>query len=273
MGHALVRRRPPAALAPFVEAIWHFSGSFAHARERVLPTGSFQLLVNLHEDELRSYHGDGLGELRATAGAALGGAFDAHFAIDTAEQRNIAGVAFRPGGTWPFFREPASETGGQHLALELLWGGAGARVRERLCDAHVRGGPEAVITALGAILLERAVRPLDRVPLVRFAVDALADRPVSAVTASIGLSPRRFIARFHHLVGLTPKRWVRVRRFQQVVRAVADGRPVRWAALAAACGYFDQSHLIHDFRAFSGVCPTAYRPRTPGDGNHIVLAE
>lgn len=196
-----------------------------------------------------------------------------HFATDTAEQRNIAGVAFRPGGTWPFFREPASETGGQHVALDLLWGAAGARVRERLCEAHARGGPEATIAALGAILLEQVVRPLDPDPLVRFAVAALADRPVSDVTASIGVSARRFIARFHDVVGLTPKRWVRVRRFQQVVGAVGGGRPVRWAAVAAACGYFDQSHLIHDFRAFSGVCPTAYRPRAPGDGNHVVLAE
>jgi AraC-like DNA-binding protein len=270
---AFVSRPPPPPLAPFVAAIWHFRGSFAHHRERVLPTGGFQLLVNLHEDELRSYHGPGYQELRRTAGAALGGAFDAHFAIDTAEQKNIAGVAFRPGGTWPFFRAPASETGGQHLALDLLWGAPGARLRERLCEAHARGGPEAVIAALGRALLERVSRPLAPEPLVEHAIAALADRPVSAVTASLGISPRAFIARFRDVVGLTPKRWARVQRFQAVVRAVAAGRPVRWAGVAAACGYFDQSHLIHDFRAFSGVCPTEYRPRSPGDGNHLILAE
>lgn len=273
MSMAFARRPPPAALAPFVDAIWHFSGDFAHARERVLPTGGFQLLVNLAEDELRSYHGAGYRELRRTAGAALGGGFDEHFAIDTAEQRNIAGVSLKPGGTWPFFRQPASETGGRHLALDLLWGAPGARVRERLCEAHARGGAPAVIAALGAILLERVVRPLEPDPLVRFALGALTDRPVSFVTASLGMSPRRFIARFHDVVGLTPKRWVRVQRFQNVLRAIAAGRPVRWADVAAACGYFDQSHLIRDFRAFSGVCPTSYRARSPGDGNHVVLAE
>jgi AraC-like DNA-binding protein len=268
-----VSRPPPQPLLPFVAAIWHFSGSFAHARERVLPTGSYQILVNLDADELRSWHGPGYRELQRIRGAALGGAFDEHFAIDTAEQKSIAGVTFRPGGVWPFFREPATETRARHLELETLWGAAGRTVRERLCEALARGGPEAVIAALGRILVERAVRPLARDALVEHAVRSLTERPVGEVVSSVGLSPRRFIARFSEHVGLTPKRWVRVARFQAVVREIAAGRPVRWASVAAACGYFDQSHLIRDFRAFSGVAPTEYRPRAPGDGNHVVLAE
>lgn len=54
-----VVRRPSAALAPFVESFWLFEGELPHARERILPSGTMQLLVNRHEDELRSYDGEG----------------------------------------------------------------------------------------------------------------------------------------------------------------------------------------------------------------------
>src|SRR3984893_9100332 len=81
---------------------------------------------------------------------------------------------------------------------------------------------------------------------------------IAAVADRIGLSARRFIDVFRKEVGLTPKLFCRVRRFQKVLRLVQRGRPVAWADVALDCGYYDQAHFIHDFRAFSGLTPTAY---------------
>jgi methylphosphotriester-DNA--protein-cysteine methyltransferase len=72
-------------------------------------------------------------------------------------------------------------------------------------------------------------------------------------------------------VGLTPKRFARVRRFGRVLQSIELGRPVAWSQVAASCGYFDQAHLIHDFREFSGMNPTLYRPRGQGDRYHAVV--
>ncbi len=125
---AFVVRTPSPALAPFVASLWHFeaaSGELPHARERILPAGTMQLLVNLDEDQLRSYHGEDHTELRSTRGAALAGPYAEHFAIDTAEQRAIMGVSFKPGGAYPFFPAPADAMRAIDVELDQLWGATG----------------------------------------------------------------------------------------------------------------------------------------------------
>jgi AraC-like DNA-binding protein len=264
-----VVRPPSPPLAPFVEHLWHFEGELAHARERVLPSGQLQLLVNLHEDELRWYDGAGYATAHRGGGAALCGAFTHHFAIDTAEQRHICGVNFKPGGAAPFVRPPVGALEGTHVAAGDLWGRDGATLRERLCEAPIAA---AALARLDAFLVARAVRPLAPDPAVAFAVGAL-DRgaPVAAVGDRLGLAPARLIRRFAAAVGLPPKRFARLRRFNRVLVAAPAGRGVDWARVAVDCGYYDQAHLIHEFRAFSGLAPTAYRPRAPGELRHVRL--
>ncbi|MBA3548045.1 MAG: AraC family transcriptional regulator, partial [Nannocystis sp.] len=109
-------------------------------------------------------------------------------------------------------------------------------------------------------------------PALRLAIAALErDVPVAAVGEQLGLSPRRLIDVFAARVGMTPKRFARLRRFQRVLSAISGARPPPWAELALQCGYFDQAHLIHEFRAYSGLHPTAYAARGPGGHNHVVL--
>jgi AraC-like DNA-binding protein len=264
-------RAPPPGLAPFIDAIWYCAGEYGHTRERVLPSGAMQLLVNLREDELRWYDGAGYATVHRSRGAVLAGVFARHIAIDTDEQREIVGVAFRPGGAAPFLSAPADVAYETHLELDTLWRRDGAVLRERLLDA---GSPEAMLRTLEAVLLARAARAFERDPAVMYALGAF-DRGarVGDVTTRLGMTPRRFIQRFAAGVGLTPKRYARVRRFQRVLDALAAGRGVDWARVAVACGYFDQAHLIRDFRAFSGVSPTGYGPRSGAGRHHVPIVE
>jgi AraC-like DNA-binding protein len=96
-------------------------------------------------------------------------------------------------------------------------------------------------------------------------------RRVSDVSGEIGLSPRRFIEVFKQQVGLTPKLFCRVRRFQRVLRRIYRREEVEWADLALSCGYFDQAHFIHDFKAFSGINPTAYVAAGGRHQNHVPI--
>jgi AraC-like DNA-binding protein len=267
----MILRTPSPALAPFVASLWHYedAGELAHARERILPDGTMQLLVNLHEDELRSYHGADLAHERRTRGATIAGIHAGHFAIDTAEQRSIVGISFRPGGAFPFFAPPADALRETDVELDQVWGREGALLRERLLEQPT---PAARLAALEATLLARAVRPLTPDPALQIAIAALErDVPVATVGERLGLSPRRLIAAFTAQVGMTPKRFARVRRFQRVLTTLATEHPAPWAELALQCGYFDQAHLIHEFRSFSGLHPTAYAARDPGGRNHVVL--
>jgi AraC-like DNA-binding protein len=89
----------------------------------------------------------------------------------------------------------------------------------------------------------------------------------------IAMSSKRFIERFKADVGVTPKRYCRLLRFQRVVSHAHQSAPTDWAGLALDCGYFDQAHLIHEFREFSGLTPTAYEAHRTTFQNHVTFLQ
>jgi AraC-like DNA-binding protein len=92
---------------------------------------------------------------------------------------------------------------------------------------------------------------------------------VRDVARATGLSERRFSQVFRESVGLSPKVWCRVQRFQRAVRQLHAGRDLPWADLALDCGFYDQSHFANEFRAFSGIDASTYSARRTKWANHI----
>ncbi|WP_437827731.1 helix-turn-helix domain-containing protein [Sorangium sp. So ce1153] len=276
---------PPPPLTRFVSQLWYYATpELPHLLERVLPSGAVNLLINIAEDELRWYDDptgvaavDGAPSpprCHRLSGIAVCGARAEHITIDTAEQREVMGAEFTPGGAFPFFGVDVEAFGGAHVSLEAIWGREADLVRERVLEAKT---PEARLRALESALAARLLRPRAppaRDPAVDFALAAFADpsraSTVADVTGQLGMSAKRFIRSFTEQVGLTPKRYCRVRRFQQVISAIERGERVSWAGVAAACGYYDQAHFIHDFRAFAGLTPTEYVARRR-ERNHVRL--
>lgn len=268
-------RRPAPPLDAAIERLWYCRApQRPFGLERVLPNGGPQLIVNLAQDETRTYHGADLGERRTMSGTILGGVATQSLVIDTREQEHVLGVSFRPGGTRAFAVEPASVLVDLDVPLDTLWGRSDVqRLRDEALSAAT---PEAALDALEAALGRRWT---DRQvhPAVLFALRAFGRRPTVArvgdVTAAVGLSPKRFIDRFALDVGVTPKRYCRLLRFRHAVsRAHASAR-VDWSAVAADGGYSDQAHLIHDFRAFSGLTPTQYEAARTAFPNHVTFLQ
>ena len=253
---SLVSRRPCALLRPFVEGLWiaeeYIPGS--HRRERILPTGESALIIDLREG--------------GTAG--FSGPHSESFVIDVASEFFVAGVQFTPGGAFPFFDPPMAELTNHQVPLDRLWGGFANELREQVLASS---SAEARLDTIERVLLSR-LRPGRALhPAVDYAVRRLqhGGEPVGQVVRRIGLSHRRFLDLFAGQVGLTPKRFARVRRFQRVVQQVHAGRPVNWAEVAASCGYFDQAHFIREFAEFSGVNPSTYVAAAGAHANHVAL--
>jgi AraC-like DNA-binding protein len=269
----LVRAADPR-LAPLVSRIGYFRGSFDHGRELALPTGGVQVLISLAADVLHAHDVGDPRRSQRTGGAALQGPTDRPSLIDAAAQQEIVWVAFRAGGACPFFPIDSVDVRGRLVDLGDLWGQAGAGLRERLLEAD---GPAAALRALEETMLTRATRATRAVepdPAVSVAAAALhAGMPVGAVADMLGWTPRRLSRQFTSRVGLPPKRFGRVRRFQRLLRAAGDGADPDWARLAADCGFYDQAHLINDFRDLSGLTPGTYRPRSAEEPNHVPLAD
>jgi AraC-like DNA-binding protein len=257
--------RPSPILAPFVESLWYVE-NYGQGWERVLPSGGIQLLVNLYADELWSWN-DTCGTTSRVRGAALEGPRSAPILIDNARLRAMIGVAFRPGGIHPFFPPPASAAAGELVELTELWGQEGELVRERLLEA---ASPATKLRVLEQVLIARAVRPVVVDRPGAFAVAAL-DRgsPVRTVADRLGMISKRFAHGFTARVGLRPKQFARIRRFQRLLRATFEEDHMDWAQLAVECGYYDQAHMIRDFRAFSGMNPRSDTPRSEREHNHV----
>jgi AraC-like DNA-binding protein len=265
---------PPPPLSNFVQLLWLYEGyTQPHDKERILPDGSMELVINLVDNHSRVYDRKNPSEFQTTHGALLVGVQSNYFVIDTAEQFSVMGVHFKPGGAFPFFGFPAGEFHNQHLSLDLLWGSSANELRERLLEAATAAEKFRI---LEESLLAHAAKPLTRHLAVNYALKRFAsdETPsVADITGRIGLSSRRFADVFRDEVGLTPKLFSRVRRFQKVVHTVGTGGEIDWTNIALDCGYFDQAHFIHDFRSFSGLSPSAYAAHRTAHLNHVPILD
>lgn len=266
---------PQPPLTNFIRLFWLYEGyTLPYMKERVLPTGTVELVINLSEDATWIFDKQRTDQCRRFGGALVCGMHSEYFVIDTTQQSSILGVNFKPGGAFPFFGLPVSELHNIHVSLDTLWGTTARELREQLLEA---GTPQMKFSILERFLLARLSSYAGRHPAVAFALKEFQRMPyvraMADVTAQIGLSQRRFIQVFNEEVGLTPKLFCRVLRFQEVLRFIENGRRADWAEIAGACGYYDQAHFIHDFRAFSGLTPSAYLLNKGEHLNHVPLGE
>jgi AraC-like DNA-binding protein len=270
----LVARGPSLALSPHVEQLWYCEGyQAAHRKERVLPSGRFQMVIELADLFIRQWDRDpGSDQFEHAPPAVVVGMQSRYGVIDTAALQSVIGVVFRPGGARAFFDVPAEEFYNQSVPLDLVWGNGAGALRERLQDAAT--GPDK-LDVLDAGLRERLQSRHSLHGAVRFALLEFGRMPhtrtILEVTRDAGLSRRRFAQLFREQVGLTPKLYCRIRRFQRVLRQIRSGCPVDWADVALGGGYYDQAHLGHEFHEFSGISPGAYLTGERPYPNHVPM--
>lgn len=240
---------PAGPLSRFVDRLWFVHDAPQHPYERVLPSGTLELVINLEEDEIRIRDRARPERWNRHSGAVVSGAYGSYFEIESRVHAAMIGVHFKPGGAFPFLGVSPREIADSHVDLRALWGADAAELRDRL--------RAAVSLRERFALLEEALRARCRCetrPEVRAGIRAL-DRleTVRSAARRAGLGERRFFDLFRTEVGIAPKRFERLVRFQ---RALAMSRcDTDWARIAIEGGYFDQSHLIRDFVAFSGFSP------------------
>src|SRR5579859_6721158 len=152
---------PQPPLNNFVELFWFYDGypAGSHKKERLMPDGSVELVINLKENEARIYDRDNLARCQRLPGAILAGPHSSFFVIDTAQQDSVMGIHFKPGGAFPFFKMPASELHNLHVSLEDLWGHEAGLLRDRLLEAQT---PQRKLQVLEECLLAKAFKPLER---------------------------------------------------------------------------------------------------------------
>ena len=237
-------------------------------REHVLPTGEMHLVFRIGDEPLRLYADRDDRRGRTVGTMVVGGARAGFYIRDVSAPLCSVGAQLRPGAAQVLFGAEADELSGQHTALEDLWGGGARSMRDRLAGARSIGERLDVFEDLLAARLPsvRGLHPAVAQALQQFSGAA----SVGAIVKSSGISHRRFIALFSRSVGLTPKAFSRVRRFQDVLRRARIGG-AKLIDVAATSGYSDQAHFNREFREFAGVTPTEYLGRAPVYSHHLPV--
>ena len=223
---------PRSPLRDYVRCIWTLRSS-GGGLERVLPDGTCEIVLN-RGDPFR--HAG-----RVQPRAMVVGQMPRFMEIEPTGAVDLLGIRFRPGGLFPFLRAPMSElTGG--------WADLGDIDRPMRRELEGVRGPEEALLA--------RMRPANGAVAAAVAAIERGERRIDRIARDLALHPRRLERMFQREVGVAPKLLSRIVRFQGVLRGSGD-----WVAVAQACGYYDQAHLIRDFREFAGEPPTAYFAR------------
>jgi AraC-like DNA-binding protein len=268
----LLRRQPQPALQPLVRSLWA-SERIAPAaaggeRERVLPTGAMHLALRLDERPFRFFDDDTDFLGRAPGPGVVGGARAAPYLKDVAGPALSVGAELVPGACEALFGAPADELSGRHTALEDLWGPRTVgEARERLQEAGSVGRRLDVLESLLAARLPR-LRGLH--PAVAHALERLAAAAhVGEIVRETGASHRHLVALFRRAVGLSPKLYSRILRFQSALHRLAADRAAPQVEVALDSGYSDQAHFARDFRALAGITPGDHRALAPAHPVHV----
>ena len=215
--------------------------------ERIVPDGSIQLLFDLGSPDMRGF--------------VLGARSEPTLLRLTGRIEHL-GLELRAGAVPALFGVPARELSGSEVDLDDLWGGTSRELRARL--GATTAIAERIRIVQQTLVREIARRDAATPRAVEEALQRIARRSgtlrVRELAAELGMSERRVEQLFQWHVGLSPKVVGRLARFRSSVNRLAAG-PCSWADLALECGFVDQSHLVNEFRALTGLSPGQFRAR------------
>jgi hypothetical protein len=150
-----------------VKCFWYWEGApQTHAKEQLMPNGEPAIIINLRDEPIRIYDPCDLNRSESFGLAVLSGPRSRPFVIDTEQEDRVFGIEFQPGGSFPFFRAPASEVADCDLSLECLWRESVHELRERLLASP---DTESMFELTRSFLMRQAVRPFELHPGVSFA--------------------------------------------------------------------------------------------------------
>jgi len=246
------REFPPAPfLAASVECFWTSTEPGASRQpsfHRVLPDGCIDLLFDFMA----------AGAQRAS----VIGTMTRPLTFATTGPVDLLGVRFRPGGLSGFLAMDAADLTDSRADLSHYWGRLAQETWNRLGEATTANRVCLLQAALGARARGRPqVDPFVRHCVARIEATS-GGLGVGDLERSTGLSLRQLERKFARDLGISPKTFARVVRFKGVAALAGGPHPPDWAGVAGRFGYADQSHLVREFKAFSGRTPENYRAGT-----------
>lgn len=251
---------PKFPLSQFIDYfIYHEGFTPEHSIDRFLPDGNTEIIIDFDDVPKYIYDNETLKEIQACHHVWASGVRTEFISIPSGKHSAMLVISFKKGMAYPFFPIPMNEISDCVLDADLLWGNKFSHLRERLREIKdLVKRFEAVET----FLLKNFHSSLHLNPCVDYALAEIIRQPdhinLRRMSEKIGYSQKHFIGMFKRQVGITPKAYLRIIRFQKAINEIEHSKAVDWTGISLDCGFFDQAHFINDFKSFSGFTPEEY---------------
>jgi AraC-like DNA-binding protein len=246
------RRSPSPELAYWIDHYWLVSWDLRGCEPYIaetLPHPNFQVIFEKGQ-------------------SSVSGVFAGKFSRTLEGKSHVFGIKFKPGAFRPFLKTATSSLSNRTVPVRRIFGNGKAvddlealLVRPLVKESSAREG--TMIQAAEAFFRARMPQPDETITLAGELVQRiLQERDIKTVdhlVARTGIGKRTLQRIFGEYVGASPKWVIRRYRLHELVEKFNSGSQVDWSDLALELGYFDQAHLINDFKSIVGYSPTQYR--------------
>lgn len=252
---------PDGALAGIVQEYWEVEGRLSPFRERILPNGCTELMVNLGPPHQMVTHAGTTVWERAW----FSGLHDRAIVIESLQGTHLVSARLHPLGALRLLGSGAARTVNAVTELETLLGPPAGELRTLLLGAESAEERFAHLERFLSVRLSPAVAPSAIVSAAaRLIEEAHGNLRITSIHTELGVSRKQLWLRFARDLGLSPKAYAQLHRFVWTLARLRESTSADWPRLAAAAGYSDQAHLARDFRRVASASPTEFlRARSP----------
>jgi AraC-like DNA-binding protein len=252
--------RPPSPhLAQYVKCYWTLEEDTAAQgaeAEPVVPDGCIEIVFNL-ADRFERLHGQN--SIETQPATIVAGQMSKSVMIRPTGQIALFGVRFRQTGAFPFFRFALSELTDRIDGLDLIWGAEGSLFEEQISEAPGFAARVGLVEArLTKSLLNGPDPDHSLIKATHTIVRNRGQEAIHRVARRVGMSERQLERAFRQKIGVSPKLFSRIVRFQNVLTLLEKNGGTDLLDTALAAGYYDQAHLIKDFGQFAGKSPGSF---------------
>lgn len=251
--------RPSPSLSRYVRQFWMIDNCVQPGDDytyRIVPGAMMELNFYFGAKPLAPYPGKELSENSLVSGQ-LKGAYNLHISNNL----KLFSITFQPLGASLFFSIPMNEFCDRNVPLRFVEAEFCDRMENELFEADSFDQKVAVAEKL---LLKQLYKNETEHELKRIArsIELVNQNHHEAVLRELAgkacLSTKQFERVFNKVVGISPGRYLRIVRFQYAIYLKQMNRQISLTALAHDAGYFDQPHMIHEFRKLSGMTPSQF---------------
>ena len=268
--------QPPFPLSDFLDSLIYFEDMRpSHSLDRFLPDGNTELIIDLSDAPQHIHNNDTLEIVQSCRHAWVSGVRTRPITIPSGRESRKLVVIFKKGMARPFYPFPMNELTDSVVMADLVFGRRILDLRERLISAR---SPQEMFQLVELFLLNMAGDKLyenTKSNCVKYAVASMLRQPTlfnfKKLGEQIGYSQKHFIDLFKGQVGVPPKQYLKIARFQKAIKTIEKNQPIQWSGIAMDSGFYDQAHFINDFKAFSGFTPNEYIKRKASTLNYVPV--